>query len=38
MKKSFVTVMDQFCGAGGSSEGATNAGDGDTDAAGYGDV
>ena len=26
MKKSYVTVMDQFCGAGGSSEGATNAG------------
>jgi DNA (cytosine-5)-methyltransferase 1 len=26
MKKSYVTVMDQFCGAGGSSQGATNAG------------
>ena len=26
MKKSYVTVTDQFCGAGGSSEGATHAG------------
>lgn len=26
MKKSYVTVTDQFCGAGGSSEGASNAG------------
>jgi DNA (cytosine-5)-methyltransferase 1 len=25
-KKSFVTVTDMFCGAGGSSQGATNGG------------